>query len=63
MERTVNVIVDSVGSVFLPKCYPKRFSYPKATVIWVESDATSWVKMLIRYQSMSSLENHYQRKM
>jgi hypothetical protein len=44
------------------KCYLRIFSYPKAIVIWVESDATSWVKTFIRYQSMSSLENHYQSK-
>jgi DNA-directed RNA polymerase-5 subunit 1 len=34
VEGLVNVIADSVGFVFLP------------TVIWVESDATSWVKHL-----------------
>jgi hypothetical protein len=41
---------------------PKRFFYPKTIVILVEADVTSWVKTFIRYQSMSSLENHYQRK-
>jgi hypothetical protein len=49
IEGLVNMITDSVGSVFSAKCYLRRSSYPKAIVIWVESDATSWVKTFIRY--------------
>ncbi|XP_062224054.1 DNA-directed RNA polymerase V subunit 1-like [Phragmites australis] len=44
VERAVNVIADSVCSVFLDTIIKGDPRIQAAKIIWVESDATSWVK-------------------
>ena len=53
IERAVNVIADSVDSAFLMIIIWGNPRIQAATVIWVESDATSWVKTHGRYQRTS----------
>ena len=54
VEWAVNVIADSVDSTFSTIIIWGNPRIQAATVIWVESDATSWVKTHGRYQRTSS---------
>ena len=62
VEWAVNVIADSVDSAFLMIIIWGNPRIQAATVIWVESDATSWVKTHGRYQGHVHLGNHYWRR-
>ena len=57
VEWAVNVIADSIDSLFSMIIIWGNPRIQAATVIWVESEATSWVKHMEGTKDKSTLEN------